>query len=491
MAWFTNIQLKYKFWLVNMVAFLITVILVLAAIQISYQNQKNLITDQLQNSLLNAQHNAQHNHAIYTLDELSRQQIDSAMRQVIATQARHEPQSILLSTQSFMDSTPNIVYAYLQTESGITVAYAPIPNIWTQFKQQAPIYAVIVAILMIILLAASQLLISFIERHLERLRNVMLQAQTHGDLTLRVPVESHDEVGQMAAAFNQMQASYQEAMQRIRDAVVSLQQEVISLSQYANETQNQMAQQARQTDSVTASMNDVLDSARQVGDYAEHTREMSGQAKEHTVQGVQQAHQSAQEITQLSQSIDLLLRLTTQLKDDIQKIQSATGEITGISEQTNLLALNAAIEAARAGEQGRGFAVVADEVRALANRAYTASEGIGAIVEEIQVLDKQVSQGITQGREGVSDCIAGAENTVTLLTDIKVLTENILGKNTLIATAAEKQNGTVAALNDNLQAMRNLTQDTSIIAGSVATSSESIQSQAQILDQLVKKMRVD
>ncbi len=492
MSWLTNVDLKYKFWLVNMVSFAISLALVLAAINISHDSGIALVSGKLNLSLTERRESGQEQFQVYPLSEVPKYAFGAATLHTISATASSLPQVIVAERDSLLTDTPDKVAAYVRDAEGqVNVVYTSAPGLWSVFKQQAPAYAGIVLVLMCVLLVASQLLISFIVRHIDRLRSVMLLAQSEGDLTLRVPIDSDDEVGQMASAFNQMQQSYQSAMMQIINAVATLQEEVGLLSQYSDRTREQMSRQADQTETVADSMLQMLEAAKQVAQYAEETREMSGEADAGTQSGLIEAESSKVAIAKLRTSVDSLANLTKQLNEDTQKIQSSTGEITSISEQTNLLALNAAIEAARAGEQGRGFAVVADEVRSLATRAYSASEGIGTTVQAIRVLEQQVGDGILEGCEDAEKCMDGAQNTVELLTGVKSLVRNILDKNTLIATAVEQQGVTVESMNDNLQEMRNLTRDTSQIAGKVAASSKSIHDQANTLDQLVKVMKVE
>ncbi|WP_431688391.1 methyl-accepting chemotaxis protein [Hahella sp. NBU794] len=490
MSWLTNVGLRYKFWLVNAVSFGIMLALVLASMRLSHNGGIELLASELKVAVRAPAGQTAGPLRVYELDKVPANTLQRDVLRMISSDAAAQPRMLVQSSESLMSDEPDKVVAYLRDGGKVKVALGDAPSLWKVFKDQAPAFAGIVFVLMCLLLVASQLLIAFVERHVNRLKSIMLQAQSQSDLTLRVPIECEDEVGQMASAFNQMQQTYQEAVLQIHNAVATLQQEVGLLAQYSTKTRDQMSRQANQTESVADSMQQMLDAAQQVAQYADETREMSGNADAKTESGLKEAQDSKVAIAKLAKSVDSLVDLTNQLNEDTQKIQSSTGEITSISEQTNLLALNAAIEAARAGEQGRGFAVVADEVRTLATRAYTASEGIDSIVNAIQDLEKKVEKGILEGREDAERCLAGAQNTVGLLTGVKELVRDILEKNTLIATAVEQQGATVGAMNDNLQEMRNLTRDTSQIAGEVAASSKSIHTQANTLDRLVKAMKV-
>jgi methyl-accepting chemotaxis protein len=262
------------------------------------------------------------------------------------------------------------------------------PSLIQLVFERAPGYALVVALLMLILLGASQLLIRFLLSHLNTLKDVMLQVERSGDLSARVPLESRDEVGQMASAFNAMQAGYQRIVGIVAQSAASLDEGSERLAVSMREVRQGMLAQQSETEQAATAINEMSATVHHIAQHTADTRDQSKTAEQLAHSGQQVVNKVALSIAGLSSGVQQTAQMIEQLAADSQKISGVVSEIHGIAEQTNLLALNAAIEAARAGEMGRGFAVVADEVRNLAKRVQDSTDEITQMISGLQSMTR-------------------------------------------------------------------------------------------------------
>ncbi len=509
MQWLLNLRLRYKFWLVNSASFGIALALVACAVWVHAKTIEEREAQSAQARL--------EAWLPVLKEELSRAQVLSLMRgdwfalpaegSVTSAQTEgwgrelqqlvrgHRGAGILLRRQGvsqwqITESEYWVVAAFVPEQDLVVGIRVATPTLLQTAMAQAPVYALAVFLLMVVLLVVSQLLISFIERHINRLRHVMLEVQHKNDLTLRVPIDCRDEIGQMAEAFNQMQQGYQDTVRSIRDSASHLNKEVHALTRAAADTDTQMDRQQSQTEQMVTAMHEMANAAQEVAQNAAGTHEVSENAAERALAGDACVGYTQTAIIQLSDEILAASRLIEQLNENSQRIESATSQIQTISDQTNLLALNAAIEAARAGEVGRGFAVVADEVRNLARHAHEASAAINQVVASIRAVTGEVTATMVSSRSMAEQCVERAEDAALVLRDINQVVEQIKDKNLMIATAAEEQSQVSETISDGLRAIREDTALTAATAASVAEAGQQIQLQAERLIDLVQRMRI-
>ena len=206
-----------------------------------------------------------------------------------------------------------------------------------------------------------------------------------GDMTVQVEVDSHDELGDLAADFNNTVLKVRELIRQVSTTSDQVQEQSRQVENIATESSHAAASQRSQIEQVATAMNEMAATSQEVARSAALAVTNAEEVNNQTLSGRRLVESSVDGIEKLSGEIENSVRVINQLADDSSSISRVLDVIKGVAEQTNLLALNAAIEAARAGEQGRGFAVVADEVRTLARRTQQSTEEIEQMIVRLQI----------------------------------------------------------------------------------------------------------
>ncbi|MFT0625191.1 methyl-accepting chemotaxis protein [Ectopseudomonas guguanensis] len=272
-------------------------------------------------------------------------------------------------------------------------------------------------------------------------------AAGEGDLTRRLPVTSNDELGQLAGSFNRFVEKVHGLVRQIVEMTGQLTELVNQVSDQAQRSEQAMAQQRHETDQVATAINQMSAAAHEVAKSAQNAAEAAqqtdreGQAAKSVVDGsIQRIHSLVEDIRSSGVSLD-------SLQQDVQSIVSVLDVIRSIAEQTNLLALNAAIEAARAGEAGRGFAVVADEVRALASRTQQSTQEIQGMIDRLQQGTQQSVTSMRRSSDAGELTSEQANKAGESLDAIAQLIATINAMNAQIASAAEEQTAVAEEIN--------------------------------------------
>jgi methyl-accepting chemotaxis protein len=480
--WISDLSLKYKFWAVNAVAFCTTLMLVLYAMHLEQQvhhdaakraaqQQAQLLSQWPQNQALpNA----------------------SNLLSFTAGQAPRLPDnqgSALLNARGWVDlngSEGLIGAEVIVREDGQRLAIsASAPSLSEVLFDRALNYAWVVALLMLLLLAASQLLIRFLLSHLNTLKDVMLQVEKSGDLSARVPLECGDEVGQMASAFNAMQAGYQRIVGIVAQSAAQLDQGAERLAGSMREVRQGMLEQQCETEQAATAINEMSATVHHIAEHTADTRDQSKTAEQLARNGQQVVNRVALSISGLSSGVQQTAEMIEQLAADSQ-----VSEIHGIAEQTNLLALNAAIEAARAGEMGRGFAVVADEVRNLAKRVQDSTDLITQMINTLQSGTRDAVDFMQDSSIKADECVKQADEAGQALAAITESVAHMRESNTQIAVAAEQQSQVAEEMNRAVIRIRDVTEQTVNQTGQSAATSSDLANLAGELNKAIRQLKL-
>ncbi|MGV2846317.1 methyl-accepting chemotaxis protein [Aeromonas hydrophila] len=304
----------------------------------------------------------------------------------------------------------------------------------------------------LMLLAVSQL-----GNRLQTLKqNIDALSAGDADLTARIQVKGHDELDHIALSVNRFIAYLQQMMVQVTDATDLITQELARLDQQTGQARRILNEHAAETEQVVTALTELSSTADSVAqhasDSASFTEAANGQAaNSRTVVGSASAS-----VVALIDEVGLAAAKVLEMQEDAQQIGSVLGVIGGIAAQTNLLALNAAIEAARAGEQGRGFAVVADEVRALAARTQNSTAEVGSMLSR---LTQGVAEAVVAMEHTKRSCQAAADTTGQVTGGLDNMADSVVRIHDLssqIATAAEEQSRVTEEINRNMMSIRDM-----------------------------------
>lgn len=315
------------------------------------------------------------------------------------------------------------------------------------------------------------------------LRSVILVAQhiAAGDLSATVQVTRRDEIGQLMQAMQQMGAGLSNIVSGLQAGIEQLANSAQSLSAVTEQTNLEVSSQKEETEQVATAMNQMTATVHDVARNAEEAALAAQTADGKVETGQQVVRQSMQRIEQLADSATSASSSIESLSAQIQNIGTVLSVIKSVAEQTNLLALNAAIEAARAGEQGRGFAVVADEVRALAKRTQQSTEEIERLVIALRSAAQASVQQIQSSGELVKLAVSDALQTESALGSIAAAVSLIQQMNQQIAAAAEQQSSVAEEINRSVTSIRASADQSSVaMQGNAASSIELAQLGAEL-----------
>ncbi|WP_088210940.1 methyl-accepting chemotaxis protein [Shewanella sp. Shew256] len=317
----------------------------------------------------------------------------------------------------------------------------------TQTQISVTIATLVAIVALVIAYFGPKIIVNAIRDITDRIKDIV---DGDGNLTQRIPITRQDEIGELANAFNLFVAQLQQMVIAIISQTKDVSQTVENLATKSTTTIGISYEQEQFVDTIVTAVNEMSAAVREVASNALHTATEITKVNDQTIEGKNILTQSVNHIQQLSESVKQAVAVIEKLSVNSANIASVLDVIRSIAEQTNLLALNAAIEAARAGEQGRGFAVVADEVRTLASRTETSTQDIQRMIEELQRGVNDAVKSIESGASLTNSTVTLASQTQDALDEILNSTSKVSEMSTQTATATEEQTHVTEEINRNL-----------------------------------------
>ncbi|NPU95355.1 MAG: methyl-accepting chemotaxis protein [Gammaproteobacteria bacterium] len=478
MRFLLDLPLKFKFWLVNLVSFAGMLLLVLAAIvdyrqgllEQAQQQARPLLALQAQQMQLQPENTPIHLSAgfIIAADDV-RWLGDAAIsgrdlqQRVASLPLRggfqfddRSGSGMLGRWWADLFGGDALRYVALQsTGSGQALGMiVEVPSILALSWQKFFYYGGAVFLMMLLVMAASQALIQFVSKPVAALRDAMRRVHEQGDLSVRAVSESSDEVGQMTLAFNNMVKDVSRIVTEIRAAAFTMDSMSEHLARESSNNVQSVEVQQAETEQLAAAITEMACTSQDVQRNANENNVRSMESVKVARSGNQQVDFVVTAITRLATDIRDGAAVVHKLADETSSIGTALDVIKSIAEQTNLLALNAAIEAARAGEQGRGFAVVADEVRSLAQRVQDSTDQIKAMLDRLQQSSVQAVKVMTDRSNDAGRCVEQAQQAGAVIHEIAGNAQGINDSNTQIAVSTTQQSTTVESVNQNVIKLR-------------------------------------
>lgn len=352
------------------------------------------------------------------------------------------------------------------------------------------VLALIVGAIAIAILAAIYLMRSVIPP-LNKLKETVQLIESTSDLTQRIQIDEKTEIGDSANAVNSLLSKFQESMLMVSQATSQLASTAEETSSINQQTSDAIAQQMNETSQVASAISEMTVSVDEVASSASTAASTADNANAQVKSGLTAMEQTQGNINELVNEISRASEVIRTLESDSEKIGAILDVIQGIAEQTNLLALNAAIEAARAGEHGRGFAVVADEVRSLAAKTRTSTEEINSMIHSLQSSSKDAVDAMSLSQSKADQANTQADETGSALNGIASSIVQINDMSVHIATAAEEQASVTAEISENVLRINDMGEGTSRASQDTKQASLELTSLASDLQQMVAQYRVN
>lgn len=348
----------------------------------------------------------------------------------------------------------------------------------------------LLALITIALITISLLLAKSIQQRIQSLSELMANIASNHDLTVEADVSGKDELSVMAKNFNYLLNSLRTLVGDVKGSVTELGIVSNQLQQSSERSEIALNQQQDETNAVASAITQMVATIQEIAGNTENAASNAHSSHTGASEGLVEVSSTKQRIQSLSQDLSETSSEVTNLSELSENIGSVLDVIRSIAEQTNLLALNAAIEAARAGEQGRGFAVVADEVRSLALRTSQSTEEISGIISTLQEQTGQVVSHITSCHQQGELSVSQADSAEDKINHIMTEMQKILDTSTEIATAVEQQNVVSNEININVSSIQELNQSNADIAHENTLAANAVATQTKSLSEAISLYQV-
>ncbi len=344
--------------------------------------------------------------------------------------------------------------------------------------------------LFVVLVGLILTLIRTILRPVNALQVIMDQVRSSENLTLQAEVSGRDEIASMGRNFNALLDDFRTLIQEVNQSTEQLSAASVELSAITEQTNTSMSEQLQETEHVATAVEEMSATVQEVARNTSDTARATENATQSASEGKQVVDDTVQCISALAAEVKHAADVVTNVDKESSKIGRVLDVINGIAEQTNLLALNAAIEAARAGEQGRGFAVVADEVRSLAKRTQDATAEIEDLISRLQDGAHEAVTVMETGRTQVEKAVSMAEGADSALDAIRMTVDEIHQMTIQIASAAEEQGAVAQEVAGNVIKIKHNSDSTSENVHHIAAASEDLSRMAHRLHQHISRFTV-
>lgn len=348
--------------------------------------------------------------------------------------------------------------------------------------------ALVVTIIVVLIVSW---LVSFLFQDLGRVSRALAEiASGEGDLTQRLEPRSDDEVGQLATNFNVFVGNMHTMIGKLSHVSQSLSAQSKMTAQHAEERSSRIRMQQDEINMVATAINEMAAATHEIANNSENTARHSEESVTACRDGSSQVTQAQNSLNSLAEEVRVATDVVTELEEHGNQISTILSTIQNIAEQTNLLALNAAIEAARAGEQGRGFAVVADEVRILSQRTHASTEEIQTMIETLQSTTKKAVGIMNDSRMLADTSVDDSHAAAASLTQIQHAVESISDMATQIASAAEEQASVTSEITRNTEGIRDVSNELAEEAHDAAAQAAALSDLSGELEQEISRFKL-
>lgn len=371
------------------------------------------------------------------------------------------------------------------------VGYIDLDNIQSNTDKLNWLITLALLVCAAIIIVVSVVLINYSFKPLQRLQAVVGDlSQGNGDLTQRLSVERKDEIGVISQSINQFIEKLQDMFVDVSHSAKEIDSAVHNIAEQSASNAKTLDQHTQETEQAITAIEELSATAASISDSADNAAKLTETTNQFAEQSKQTVNNAVGSVNALVNQVSAMSQVTSTMSEDTKQISSVLQVIGEIAEQTNLLALNAAIEAARAGEQGRGFAVVADEVRALAARTQDSTSQINEMLSKLRNTTDSVMSEMDATRQS---CEQTASNTTQVMESLNQVTNAVIEMNdlnTLIATSAMQQSQVTGEVSTNMAAIQEIVRQLNSNAGETHTVCEELRHTSVDLSQLVGKFKV-